>query len=144
MPTGKPVRPGATPFTCACGTRGAESFYSYNRTLCKACVKDREHKRYRAKRAEIAAYDRNRNATAKRRKSQVERSLRHNAVHPERKKARQAVNHAIQAGRLERQPCEVCGNPKAQGHHDDYSKPLQVRWLCHVHHREVHGQEVRL
>lgn len=35
------------------------------------------------------------------------------------------------------QPCEVCGTTPAQRHHDDYSKPLEIRWLCPVHHKEV-------
>lgn len=39
---------------------------------------------------------------------------------------------------LTRQPCEVCGSEKAQAHHDDYSKPLDVRWLCTTHHAEWH------
>lgn len=55
--------------------------------------------------------------------------------------ARWKVARAIEAGRLVRQPCEKCGNPKSHGHHDDYSKPLQVRWLCKKHHDEHHAQE---
>ena len=38
---------------------------------------------------------------------------------------------------LERQPCEVCGE-KAEAHHPDYSKPLDVRWLCKRHHMIEH------
>lgn len=38
---------------------------------------------------------------------------------------------------LERQPCEICG-AKAEAHHEDYNKPLEVRWLCFKHHREWH------
>jgi hypothetical protein len=36
----------------------------------------------------------------------------------------------------------VCGEPEAQAHHDDYAKPLDVRWLCNKHHREHHGEQI--
>ena len=52
--------------------------------------------------------------------------------------AHNAVRSAIKMGELKRQPCEVCGNEKSQAHHDDYSKPLDVRWLCQKHHYEHH------
>lgn len=37
------------------------------------------------------------------------------------------------------QPCEVCGSEIVDAHHDDYSKPLDVRWLCPLHHRRLHA-----
>jgi ribosomal protein S27AE len=43
-------------------------------------------------------------------------------------------------GRLIRQPCEVCGEKKVEAHHDDYDKPLDVRWLCPAHHAETHRE----
>lgn len=55
--------------------------------------------------------------------------------------ARIAVRDAIYSGRMLRGSCEVCGKPNAHGHHDDYSKPLDVRWLCSTHHREHHKKE---
>lgn len=62
---------------------------------------------------------------------------------PEREakyRARVAVRHAARDGRLIPQPCEVCGDPEADGHHEDYSKPLEVRWLCeHCHYEEHRG-----
>ena len=55
-------------------------------------------------------------------------------------KARWAVQRAVQAGRLTKQPCEVCGHNPADAHHDDYNKPLDVRWLCRTHHVEHHAK----
>lgn len=48
------------------------------------------------------------------------------------------VAKAVQEGRLVRQPCEVCGEARAVAHHDDYARPLAVRWLCRQHHQEWH------
>ena len=53
---------------------------------------------------------------------------------------------AIRTGRLVPQPCEVCGTTKrlangqrgVHAHHDDYSQPLSVRWLCPKHHKAWH------
>lgn len=58
----------------------------------------------------------------------------------EHHKARWQVHRALEAGRLIRCPCEVCGAPKVDAHHDDYSKPLEVRWLCRPHHVEHHAK----
>lgn len=60
------------------------------------------------------------------------------------RRARVAVREAIKAGRLTRpSQCEKCkGTPKhpakVHGHHDDYTKPLKVRWLCASCHRQHH------
>ena len=67
-----------------------------------------------------------------------ESKRRHSKKYPERRLANHMVNNAIREGRLERGVCEVCGNPKVHGHHDDYYKPLEVRWLCATHHHEHH------
>lgn len=58
--------------------------------------------------------------------------------HPERARAHWAVQTAIRNGTLVKIPCEVCGLLRSSAHHDDYSKPLLVRWLCHAHHMELH------
>lgn len=41
----------------------------------------------------------------------------------------------------ESQPCENCGTPGADRHHDDYDKPTDVRWLCRSCHVEEHKEE---
>ena len=53
-----------------------------------------------------------------------------------------AAGNAIRDGRLARMPCEVCGSKSVQAHHDDYSRPLDVRWLCTTHHAEWHRHNV--
>jgi hypothetical protein len=51
------------------------------------------------------------------------------------------LRYAIATGKIKRQPCEICENPKTQGHHEDYDKPLDVRWLCDKHHKEEHKKK---
>jgi hypothetical protein len=58
------------------------------------------------------------------------------AAPDEKKRAKWRVRHAKDTGRLIEQPCH-CG-AKAQAHHPDYSRPLDVVWLCSVHHGEAH------
>jgi hypothetical protein len=54
-------------------------------------------------------------------------------------RAYKAFNAALKEGRLTRQPCVICGDPRSQGHHPDYRKPLEVHWLCQRHHMRVHA-----
>lgn len=87
-----------------------------NQWYCLPCTKASHRRRYHET---AAAYDRARD--------------------PSKIRARKAVQHAVDAGRLTRCPCEVCGSTaRVHAHHDDYSKPLDVMWLCVTHHRERH------
>ena len=63
--------------------------------------------------------------------------------YPERVHARNLVDKAVSQGKIKRLPCEVCGNPKTEAHHEDYSKPFDVHWLCKKHHDEIHGKTKR-
>jgi ribosomal protein S27AE len=51
-----------------------------------------------------------------------------------------AVARARQAGDLVPEPCESCAEPRALAHHDDYARPLDVRWLCRKCHARWHTQ----
>ena len=52
--------------------------------------------------------------------------------------AQRAAYMAILSGTLIRQPCEVCGATRVDAHHPDYSKPLDIQWLCRRHHKAKH------
>ena len=52
--------------------------------------------------------------------------------------AHKAVHRAIKLGRLKKRPCQVCRETDAQAHHEDYSRQLDVIWLCCLHHAELH------
>jgi hypothetical protein len=60
---------------------------------------------------------------------------------PAAAKAHRLLRAAIKRGDIKRGPCIECGKPGAHGHHDDYNKPLDVTWLCHLCHMEHHRQE---
>lgn len=52
--------------------------------------------------------------------------------------ARSYANVYKKRGVLNRRPCEQCGNELSQFHHEDYSKPLEVKHLCRPCHLELH------
>lgn len=106
---------------------------------CKECTKRDVQANYRANLEHYREYEKGRalvehRVEARRAYSQTpEGRAAHARAHrrqvernPVKTAARTASGNAIRNGRLLRQPCEVCGKGKAQAHHDDYSKPLDV------------------
>jgi|SRR6185503_9282538 len=54
-------------------------------------------------------------------------------------KARRNANYAKQTGKLERKPCEGCGSSVGvEMHHKDYTRALDVVWLCNECHDRLH------
>ena len=106
---------------------------------CKECTKRDVAENYRANVAHYAEYERERFQRPERKAAVLQHQRNRRARNPEKSIARNAVGNAIRDGRLTRLPCEVCGDAKSEAHHDDYSKPLDVRWLCRDHHKEHHG-----
>lgn len=56
--------------------------------------------------------------------------------------ARNYANTYRRRGKLSPEPCEVCGVEDVEMHHDDYDKPLDVRWLCRQHHSDLHAGRI--
>ena len=119
---------------------------------CKQCTKRDVRENYERRRGQYLAYERSRanaphRVDGRKRYSKTEngkachrRALRRQREKfPEKHSARVQLRNAVRSGRVEEMPCVKCGK-KADGHHEDYSKPLDVVWLCRSHHAERHRE----
>lgn len=60
--------------------------------------------------------------------------------YPDRIRARNVISSRINRGSLIKGTCVVCGSTDTVAHHIDYTKPLDIVWLCKKHHREIHNE----
>jgi hypothetical protein len=112
------------------------------RGKCKECTKLDVKRHYLANPDKMRAYERKRTQFSRRKLASAHYKRSGRAKHPEKYKARMNVSNALRAGRLVRKSCEYpgCENTKTEAHHRDYSKPLEVEWYCHHHHRVIEGR----
>lgn len=89
------------------------------------------------KRVELRKYNREYNKRW-RAKNGYHNEINSKERYPEKEKARYQLLKAVNRGEVVKLGCEVCRRIDTQAHHDDYSKPLKVRWLCPLHHTEIH------
>lgn len=61
-------------------------------------------------------------------------------IDPVKAFARGKIHELTRTGKLIRQPCVICGEPNTQAHHEDYTKPLDIIWLCNIHHIKHHSK----
>ena len=135
--------------------RAMRNPYGPERKECRSCVRIQPSSHFRPKTAVCHGCDLARQkkwrdqhpgfsveGNRKHRKANAQRLyLEHLARirrEPEKTKARKAVRRALESGRLVRQACGRCGNHKAEAHHPDYSKPLEIEWLCRKCHAAEH------
>lgn len=107
---------------------------------CKKCLSDYDKSRanlpHRVKAREIyQKTDAGKKSILKSKKKWIERNLVKRA-------ANVMVCNAVRDGRLEKSKnCSECGaTGRIHGHHDDYAKPLEVRWLCSKCHCAWHKE----
>lgn len=82
-----------------------------------------------------------RQSPSRTREMRAEYQRQYRAQHGERSRARKAVMTAIANGTLIPKPCERCGfGLGVHAHHEDYSKPLDVNWLCQTCHGRRHRE----
>lgn len=107
---------------------------------CKECTRSDVRRNYRKNRDHYVDYDRLRSQDPERKKKALEYQRIRRYKNKVKYLARNMVNNAIRDGRIEKQPCAVCGSLLVEAHHEDYLDPLNVVWLCRKHHLERHGK----
>jgi len=97
------------------------------------------------RRASAAFYLRNRDEIRARRNAQARANPRKKDLTTPKERARSKLRYAVWSGKIIKpQSCQECGaQGSVHGHHDDYEKPLDVRWLCTWCHAAVHAHERR-
>ena len=133
-------------FKCVRKLPVPEAFYQHKQmgdgflNKCKECTKKDANKHRLENIDQIREYDRQRGTTEKRKKLTTAYTKKARSTFPIQHEAHQAVQSAIRQKVLIKCPCVVCGSAKSMAHHDDYDKPLDVIWLCQIHHKERHKQ----
>jgi predicted nucleotidyltransferase len=123
--------------TCDAEITVTEQMCKYGKYVCGPCLSEQAADYVRRNREKKRAW--NQVYQSKITDKRAAKTKAYRERHPDRKAAYQAVQTATRNGLLKRLACEVCSFPKAHAHHDDYSKPLDVKWLCHTHHMELHA-----
>jgi hypothetical protein len=131
-------------------TKPIDAFYKHPQMAdghlgkCKECAK-RDVKAHYERIGGNAKYERERFQRPERKASVAKCMRAMRAREPIKFKAWGAVSYAVRTGKLIKQPCKLCASTvRVQAHHHDYTKPLDVEWLCFKCHREhAHGQTIR-
>ena len=118
-------------------------FYPRNK-VCKECTKKRvsEYQKSDKGREVHRAANKRYSKTDKCKEMRKRAEEKYKQLPSTKKKqlAKWAVKRAVKSGLIERGLCEVCGSSTVHGHHDDYDRQLDVRWLCPKHHYEWHAE----
>ncbi len=103
---------------------------------CKPCARERS----REWRLQNRERERERFRQYRAEKPELFSMRNHNMQNPLKKGVTLLARQALASGLLDRHSCEECGDCNAMMHHDDYGKPLNVRWLCMSCHQYYHSQ----
>ncbi len=119
-----------------CGVEKPRADYYARDATCKVCRCALVRERRRTNPA-VQEYDRKRGN-----RQSLETVRAYRAANPNKYKAHNKVNNAIRDGKIFKlDKCEECmSDLQVEGHHDDYSKPLEVRWLCSRCHSIWHAE----
>lgn len=116
--------------------RGKNASPDGRRADCKACFNATAKAWRESNRERVREADRDRYAADPQKHNR--KVMLWHRENPHKKNAQQKAWRAVRSGKLARpDACEDCGDSRVEAHHDDYSKPLDVRWLCPICHRRA-------
>ena len=124
-----------------------EEFYPHKQmrdghlNKCKECTKKDASKRLRLHPDVVKEYESKRSKTEHRKKLRLFYTEKYRKEHPERISANSKVGRAIKSGKIIKPKCcSICGKEcKTVAHHYDYSKPLDVIFVCQSCHKRIHA-----
>lgn len=105
---------------------------------CKLCARNDSRKHRSLNIEKIRNYDRSRGN-----RQSIEYIKNYKERYPKKYKAKIITNNAVRDGKITKlYYCTECRveNKRIYGHHDDYNKPLEVRWLCQACHKQWHAK----
>ena len=108
---------------------------------CKDCCKKEAIENRNKKIDHYRKYDRERAKKDSRIANAISITREWRAQDKRRLAAHSAVARAIKKGDLVKKPCDSCGSTLSLAHHDNYEKPLDVRWMCQSCHKKLHEKE---
>jgi len=115
-------------------------FYRYSngkyKSRCIVCTKEDRKANNDYHRKYYSEYNKRPEVLERLRKSDY--AFRQNPITRPIALARASTKEAIRMGRIQREPCAICGATPSDAHHLDYSQYHLIQWLCAPHHREVH------
>ena len=129
-----PLGEGRKIYCCNCGKVKETLKAGY----CNACEAENDRNRRVVRKQQDPNF-------LQRERDKVNHKFKTNLVAKVKKDIHILTNSATRLGVIKRQPCEICNEMKVDAHHDDYNKPLDVRWLCRKHHNQhhrLHGEAI--
>jgi len=153
----EPVSEKKTCFKCG-ESKPLTEFYKHPKMAdgrvnkCKECNKKDVQKNYRENIDNITKYERKRANLPHRVQAREDYAKTEQGLiagnkakkawigrNPEKRQAQIILGNAVRSGKIKKKPCEFCESThRVHGHHDDYSKPLDVIWMCPQCHKDYH------
>lgn len=115
-----------------------EAFFASSKYWCKECRSSERKKRYRKNPEKYRATQKRYGETHRDNENAKKAAWRR--AHPLQTKAGHTLRNAVMRGKIVKpMACELCNRiAPLHGHHQDYSRPLEVQWLCVTCHEEKH------